>query len=147
MSFFWSAVSYVAAFVVILLADLIITFATAAFIPLLRRVRSWYPIFSLVVSSVATFVGIWAFAAIAAKTPLRASVAMIAIPALLTYRNDRQRVQKVLAGVSGPKVLLAQHGESYDAGGDLWNERANLLGHVIGFALGFSLLFSHEPFW
>jgi hypothetical protein len=74
---------------------------------------------------------------------------MIVIPALLTYRNDRERVQKVIAGVSGPKMLLATHGEveSYDQRADLWNERCHLFGHVLGFALGFSLLFGDQPFW
>jgi len=150
MTVLWSILSYIVAFVVILFVDLLFTFVSGLlFIPFLRLVRPLYPAFSFVVSCAATFVGIWAVAAIAAHTPLRASVAMIAIPALLTYRNDRERVQKVIAGVSGPKMMLASDGEaeSYDQRGDLWNERGHLFGHVLGFALGFSMLFGRHPFW
>jgi hypothetical protein len=150
MTTVWSILSYIVAFAVILFVDLLCTFVSGLlFIPFLRLVRPLYPAFSFVVSCAATFVGIWAVAAIAAATPLRASVAMIALPALLTYRNDRERIQKVIAGVSGPKMMLASHGEaeSYDQRGDLWNERGHLFGHVLGFALGFSLLFGDQPFW
>lgn len=74
---------------------------------------------------------------------------MIALPALLTFLNDRQRIRKVVAGVSGTKLLLEQHGEpeSYDQRGDLWNERAHLVGHIVGFTLGFSLFLGQEPFF
>src|SRR5436309_22420 len=112
MTLVWSILSYIVAFIVILFVDLVFTFVSGLlFIPLLRFVRPLYPAFSFVVSCAATFVGLWAVAAIAAATPLRASVAMIAIPALLTYRNDRERIQKVIAGVSGPKMMLASHGQ------------------------------------
>jgi len=149
MTLVWSILSYIVAFIVILFVDLVFTFVSGLlFIPLLRFVRPLYPAFSFVVSCAATFVGLWTVAAIAAATPLRASVAMIAIPALLTYRNDRERIQKVIAGVSGPKMMLASHGqtESYDQRGDLWNERGHLFGHVLGFALGLSMFFRHQPF-
>jgi hypothetical protein len=120
MTVVWSILSYIAALVIVLAADLLFTFLSSLlFIPLLRLVRPLYPAFSFVASCAATFVGIWAVAAAAAATPLRASVGMIAIPALLTYRNDRDRIQKVIAGVSGPKMLLAKHGEveSYNLSG------------------------------
>ena len=144
-----SVASYVCAFTIIILVDVIFTFASIPFIPLLRRGRSLFPFFSFFLSSAATFFGIWAFAAIASTTPLRSSVAMIAIPALLTYHNDRQRIQKVMSGVSGPKLLLIQQGEpeSYDQRGDLWNERSHLVGHIVGFSLGFSIFLGHEPFF
>ena len=150
MTIVWSILSYIAALVIILVVDLLFTFLSGLlFIPVLRLVRPLYPAFSFVVSCAATFVGICAVAAVAAATPLRPSVAMIAIPALLTYRNDRERIQKVIAGVSGPKMLLASHGEveSYDQRAHLWNERGHLFGHVLGFALGVSLLFGNQPFW
>jgi hypothetical protein len=149
MNLFLSAASYAVALAVIALVGAAFDFASVAFIPLLRRARSLFPVFSFVASSAGTFFGIWAFAAIASRSPLRASVAMIAFPALLTYLNDHQRIRKVLAGVSGTKLLLAQHGEpeSYDQRGDLWNERAHLIGHIVGFLLGFSLLLGHERFF
>src|SRR5881392_4216129 len=100
MTLVWSILSYIAALVIILSVDLLFTLVSGLlFIPLLRLVRPLYPAFSFVVACAATFVGICAVAAVAAATPLRASVAMIAIPALLTYRNDRKRIHKVLAGV------------------------------------------------
>lgn len=139
MKVIWSVLSYATACAVVLAADLLFTFVSGLlFTPLFRLVRPVYPAFTFLLSCVATFVGIWAVRAIADATPLRASVAMIAIPALLTYRNDRERVQKVIAGVSGPKMLLASHGEleSYDQRLDLWTERGHLFGHIFGFALG-----------
>jgi hypothetical protein len=70
---------------------------------------------------------------------------MIALPALLTYLNDRRRIQKVVVGVSGTKLLLVQHGEpeSYDQKADLWNERAHLVGRIVGF----SVFLGHERFF
>jgi hypothetical protein len=149
MNFVLSVASYIVALAVIALVGAAFDFAAIAFIPLLRRARSLVPAFSFVISSAGTFFGIWIFAAIASRTPLRASVAMIALPALLTYLNDRQRIQKVLAGISGTKLWLAQHREpeSYDQRGDLWNERAQLAGHLVGFSLGFSLFLGHERFF
>jgi hypothetical protein len=150
MTVLWSILSYIVAFVVILFVDLLFTFVSGfLFIPFRRLVRPLYPAFSFVVSCAATLVGIWAVAAIAVATPLRASVAMIVIPTLLTYRNDRERVQKVIAGVSGPKMMLASHGEpeSYNHRADLWNERGHLFGHVLGFALGFFMFLGRQPFW
>ena len=150
MTLVWSILSYIGALVTILFVDLIFTFVSGLlFVPLLRLVRPLYPAFSFVVACAATFFGIWAMAAVAAATPLRASVAMIVIPALLTYRNDRERIRKVHAGVAGPKMLLASHGEveSYNQRADLWNERGYLFGHVFGFALGFSVYFGDQPFW
>jgi hypothetical protein len=150
MTVLWSILSYIVAFVVILSVDLLLTLVFCLlFIPLLRLVRPLYPAFSFVVSCAASLVGIWAVVAIAAATPLRASVAMIGIPALLTYHNDRERIRKVITGVSGTKIMLARSGEpdSYDQRGDLWSERGSLFGHALGFALGFSMLLGREPFW
>ncbi len=150
MALVWSILSYITAFAVIAFVDLLFTFVSGLlFIPILRLVRRLFPAFSFAVSCAATFVGIWAFARIAAATPLRASVAMIAIPALLSYRNDKQRIRKVVDGVSGPKMILARQGEleSYDQWADLWNERGHLSGHVLGFSLGFSLFLGQEPLW
>jgi hypothetical protein len=143
MAVIWSILSYVAAFVLVLVVDLLFAFVVSlAFTPLLRLVRPLYPAFTFLQSCAATFVGIWLVRFIADATPLRASFLMIAVPALLTYRNDRERVQKVIAGVSGSKMMLARsgHAESYDQRWDLWSERCSLFGHVLGFALGSTAL-------
>ena len=150
MTIVWSILSYIAAFAIVLAVDLIVTFvAGLVFTPLFRLVRPLYPAFTFLQSCAGTFVGIWLVRVVADATLLRAAFLMIAIPALLTYRNDRERVQKVLAGVSGPKMLLASHGEleAYDQRLDLWTERGHLFGHVAGFALGFSVYFGDQPFW
>jgi len=151
MTVLWSILSYIVAFVVILFVDLLFAVVFGfLFISFKRLLRPLYPAFSFVVSCAATIVGIWTVTAIAAATPLRASVAMIAIPALLTFRNDRQRIQKVIAGVSGSKMMLARsgHAESYDQRWDLSSERGSLFGHVLGFALVFSMmLLGRQLFW
>jgi hypothetical protein len=150
MAVVWSILSYVAAFVLVLVVDVVFAFVVGlVFTPLFRLVRPLYPAFTFLQSCAATFVGIWLVHLVADATPLRASFLMIAIPALLTYRNDRERVQKVVGGVSGPKMLLASHGEleSYDQRLDLWTERGHLFGHIAGFALGFSVYFGDQPFW
>jgi hypothetical protein len=148
MTLIWSILSYVAAFVVAV--DLLFAVLVGlVFTPLFRLMRPLYPAFTFLQSCAATFVGIWLVRLLADATPLRTSFLMIAIPALLTYRNDRTRVQKVVAGVSGPKMLLASHGEleSYDQRLDLRTERGHLFGHIAGFALGFSIYFGDQPFW
>ena len=150
MAVIWSILSYVAALAIVLAVDLIVTFVVGLiFTPLFRLVRPLYAMFTFIQSCAATFVGIWLVRFVADTTPLRASFLMIAIPALLTYRNDRERVHKVVAGVSGSKMLLATHGEleSYDQRLDRWTERGHLFGHVAGFALGFSVYFGNQPFW
>jgi hypothetical protein len=150
MAVIWSILSYVAAFALVLAVDVLFALVVGlVFTPLFRLVRLLYPVFTFLQSCAATFVGIWLVRLVADATPLRASFLMIAIPAVLNYRNDRERVQKVVAGVSGPKMLLASHGEleSYDQRLDLWTERGYLFGHVAGFALGFSVYFGDQPFW
>ncbi len=144
-----SALSYIAAWVIVGLLGWIAEFLLMLFIPLLRRFKLLGPVFRFIGEGIASFGSVYLVAEMGRLTPLRASVAMVLVPAVLHYFNDRKRIAKVKRGESGVLDILAERGEGhlYDQRHDLWTEYGSCWGHLIGFVNGIFIFLGGAEFF
>ncbi|MGH9793071.1 MAG: hypothetical protein ACRD5W_17825 [Candidatus Acidiferrales bacterium] len=148
MSFVLGTVSYVAAFVVIMLVDWFGVMA-GFLIPLLpARKHSSIP-FRFLVDGFSAFLSIYLVGFLDEMTPLRASIAMVVLPAGLILLNDYERLWQVHSGESRVRMLLELRGEGhlYDKRHDVLMKGAERYGHLAGFATGLVTFLGDVPFW
>jgi len=141
--------SYVVAFLVMAIVPNLTQLVFFPLLPLIRRSPSLGPVLSFTTSAIGTLLAIGAFIWIASHTPLRASIAMIVLPAFLSYSNDRQRIQRARAGVSATASMLRSTGDAdaHDQPREVRTEYGYLFGDLIGYTIGIFTFVRNEPFF
>src|SRR5262249_8879487 len=119
-------------------------------LPLLYPLRRWKalrPLAAFLFAAIGVVVGFACFAWITAHTVLPVAIGMVALPALLTLSNGRERLRRAVRGVSGARLMMRAHGEEdvYDQQSDIQTEYGNLYGDMFGYALGVFLFVREWP--
>ena len=147
MSILISLLSYVAAFWIMGLTSLIV----GLFLPrlVIRGIKLLGPVQHFIAEVLVSSVGVYFVALMGRLTPLHASIAMVLIPALMNFLNDRNRIAKAKRGESGALAILRNKGEEhlYDQRLDIWSEYSGYYGHLVGFTTGVFLFLRNEPFF
>lgn len=141
-------VSYFVAFWIIVLTGWI-AFLFSPRLVVLEYKKLMIPTQEFVIEALSSYLGVYLVVLMEHLTPLRASVAMILIPALMHFFNDRIRIAKAVRGESGALAILRNRGEEhlYDQQLDVWKEYGEYYGKLTGFATGIFHFLGEGPFF
>ena len=103
--------SYLVAYILSLLVNLVASVVLVAFKPLVQRLRSTLIVANLVAAFVGGLGAVWAYTSLAAHTVLNLAYGMLLLPALAELWNDQRRIAKAKAGTSGVRTMLEASGE------------------------------------
>ncbi len=142
-----SFLSYVVAFFIVLATDWfgILAFALAGSTVQGRKKLGVATRF--IADGLASFLSVWLVSLVAHWTLLRASTAMILLPAILILLNDWKRIVKTSRGESAVREMFESNGNAhlYDLEWDLLMKKAALYGHLTGLATGIFEVLGKAP--
>lgn len=143
------AISYVAAFILSALVNMIALLVLVPFKPLISRYRSLAPVAHFFYAFAGGGGAVWAFATLTQYTFLELSYFMLLVPAIFQLRNDMRRVYVSKQGLSGAKRALEEIGEpeSYDQVTDVRSEQSAEYGRIVGFVVGMALFVGSAPYF
>src|SRR3972149_8153256 len=120
------AISYIAAFILNSVVNMVALVLLMPFKPLISRVRWTAPIAYFLYAFVGGFGAVWAYITLAERTFLEVTYFMLLLPALFQLWNDTRRVSWAKKGLSGAKRVLEHIGEpeSYDQATDVRSEQS-----------------------
>ena len=120
------------------------------FVAPLRRWKLLRAIGAFAFTTAGVLIGFWCFTWVVAHTSLRIAIAMVLLPAWLSFANDKERLQRAIAGVSGVATQLSLRGEEalYDQQSDIQTEYGHMCGDILGYAVGVFVFVRSSPwFW
>ena len=142
-------ISYIAAFILSALVNIVALVLLVPFKPLISRARWAAPAAYFLCAFVGGFGTVWAYITLAEHTFLEVAYFMLMFPALLQLWNDMRRVKWAKKGLSGTKRILEHMGEpeSYEQAADVRSEQSEEFGRVAGYVVGLALFVGNAPFF
>lgn len=149
MNFLWGLLSYVVAFFVVQIVRVPVALALGILAPFARLVRSLAPVFSFRVCVCGAYLGVVAYSALAVRTGMRSSIAMILLPAFITYFTDTVRLGVVRCDGNPAKALMDRYGVplGVERQERVRDEQAHRYGNLLGFAIGIWCHFRSHSFF
>jgi hypothetical protein len=139
--------SYVVAFVLSHVINMVASVLVVPFKPIVARVPSMLAAANLAAAFVGGFGAVWAYASLAANTFFELAYLMLLLPALAEFWNDQRRIDRAKTGLSGMRAIMTASGEAeaYDQSVDIRAEQCAQAGRVIGYLAGLVLFVGSAP--
>jgi hypothetical protein len=146
---FLTLASYLVAFVIFILSNLVASVAIFPFTELFRRNRALLPPARFLIDGFLTFLAVFLVSWLPSITPLHAAYAMVLLASLGQGTNAFLRLEAAKRGRSGVRRLMEQAGEldAYDQTNDVRTEWFSTAGMVLGCFLGLAFFFPGKAFF
>jgi len=141
------SVSYITAFILNGVVNMIALFILVSFQPLITKYRWFIPVASFLYAFVAGAGAVWIYTVLSQNTFLELTYFMLLVPAIFQLLNDMKRVDLAKQGLSGAKRMLENIDdlESYDQAIEVKAELSVKFGRVIGFVISILLFLGGAP--